>query len=136
MLETPLMVSIVTLTFAGHSAAELKRTGSLDERRDRLFGAYVERMFQRKGDSPRYPREQALLWLGWLAEKMQQNDLQLYRIERMQPRWLAKKWQSVLVQYCMSIPTGVLISAPQLFGNITARRGIAAGVMFLSSPLK
>ena len=48
LLDTPLMLSIVTLAYRGRSAAEVRATGSLEERRAHLFAAYTTAMFKRR----------------------------------------------------------------------------------------
>jgi GTPase SAR1 family protein len=47
LLDTPLMLSIVTLAYRERSAAEVRATGSLEERRSHLFANYTDRMFER-----------------------------------------------------------------------------------------
>jgi len=48
LLDTPLMLTVVTLAYAGQPAEALRTRGTLAERRQSLFATYVERMFQRR----------------------------------------------------------------------------------------
>jgi hypothetical protein len=41
LLETPLMLSIVALTYQGRSASEVRATGSLEQRRTKVGGGYI-----------------------------------------------------------------------------------------------
>ena len=59
-------------------------------RRTALFGAYVARMFDRPGRSKdaRYPRQQTLHWLAYLAHTLQGHAQSVFYLERLQPDWL------------------------------------------------
>ncbi|MGH8908526.1 MAG: NACHT domain-containing protein [Egibacteraceae bacterium] len=88
LLESPLLLSIVALVYRDKPAAAVPRTGTLQERRQQLFAAYVEVMFQRRAKDRRFPKPKAIQWLAWLARSLQrQNQTELY-LERMQPSWL------------------------------------------------
>jgi hypothetical protein len=120
LLETPLMLSIVVLTFEDQPASALP-SGDDQGLRRLLFARYVERMLDRKGDNARYPREQTLRWLTWLATRMQEQGLSMYQIETMQPGWLA--WTAQGLRYRI---LSVLIFA-LLFGLFL---GLAFGLLF------
>ena len=49
MLDSPLMLNTVTEAYAGQSELQPRLSGTLKERRDHLFGAYVDRMSRRRG---------------------------------------------------------------------------------------
>jgi hypothetical protein len=94
LLDTPLMVSVMTLAYQGKTAATIPSTGTLEQRRQHVFAAYVDAMFERPRAGARYTREQTLNWLAWLAGAMQRanqsiflmldaqfvNDLELYLV--------------------------------------------------------
>ena len=69
LLDTPLMLTIVTLAYAGQPAEALRTRGTLVERRQSLFATYVDRMFQRRSAVTRYtrPADRALAGLAGLA---------------------------------------------------------------------
>ena len=75
LLDTPLMLNIATLTYAGHSGTVLPSSATADEQRDHLFAAYVDRMLHRKRSSTRHPAQRAKQWLTWLAWQLQQHSL-------------------------------------------------------------
>jgi TIR domain len=94
LLETPLMLTIVTLAYAGASVEVLRTQGTPAERRQHLFATYVDRMFQRRGASTRYAPEQSVHWLAWLAWHMVQHNQSVFYLERMQSDWLphGQRW--------------------------------------------
>jgi eukaryotic-like serine/threonine-protein kinase len=100
LLDTPLMLSIVALAYQGQSAAEVRATGSLEERRAHLFANYTERMFKhplRQPPSTEYTREQTIRWLSWLARSLMHNSPSVFYVEWMQPNWLPSQMQQRFV---------------------------------------
>ncbi len=85
MLDTPLMLNIVTLAYAGKAGAEVQAEGTLDVRRRHLFDAYIAAMFKRRGCETRYSPQQTVKWLAWLARQMVQRSQTVFYIEYMQP---------------------------------------------------
>ena len=98
LLETPLMLTVTTLAYAGASVEVLRTQGTPVERRQYLFAAYVDRMFQRRRVSTRYTRPQTEHWLAWLAWQMAQHSQTMFYLERMQPDWLLLRQCWVLTQ--------------------------------------
>jgi hypothetical protein len=94
LLDTPLMLTIVTLAYAGQRAEALRTCGTLVERRQSLFTAYVNRMFQRRSAVTRYTRQQTERWLAWLAWQLTQHSQTDFYLERLQPDWLpvGRRW--------------------------------------------
>ena len=99
MLDSPLMLNIVTVAYAGRPELQPRLSGTLKERRDHLFGEYVDQMFRRRGVDHRYPQQQTLHWLTWLAWQMVRHSQTVFYIERLQPDWLPgkKRWAFRLV---------------------------------------
>jgi DNA polymerase III delta prime subunit len=95
LLDTPLMLSIMVLAYAGKPVEDLQETGSLEVRRCRLFAAYVDRMLQHGRADTRWRPEQTKHWLAWLAWQMSQHDQTAFYLEAMQPDWLPRKQQRV-----------------------------------------
>ncbi|MBD1922988.1 protein kinase [Microcoleus sp. FACHB-831] len=123
LAKSPLMLSIMTLAYRGMSLASLPRMTSIEERRQHLFNAYIERMFKRRGAEEQYSKQQAMSWLIWLAEEMVKQSQTVFLIERMQPIWLPKKHQKGL--YALNIGLMAGLSAG-LGGGLIA--GHAAGL--------
>ncbi len=84
MLRTPLMLWIATLAY--RNAPERIDTEETPEAtRSRLFGAYIEAMFSRRGVSVRYGRAQTFRWLIWLARAMTRRKLTIFTLEGLNP---------------------------------------------------
>jgi hypothetical protein len=94
LLETPLMLTIVTLAYAGEPFRAFHASGTLEAKRRDLFAAYVDRMFQRRRAVTRYTRPQTERWLAWLAWQMTQHSQTVFYLERMQHDWLpqGQRW--------------------------------------------
>jgi eukaryotic-like serine/threonine-protein kinase len=88
LLDTPLMLSIMVLTYKEKSPAKLRASGTLEERRRRLFDDYIEAMFERRSREMRYPRVHTIHWLAWLARALSRQAQTVFLIERLQPEWL------------------------------------------------
>jgi eukaryotic-like serine/threonine-protein kinase len=113
LLDTPLMLTIVTLAYAGQPVAEPRR-GNLSEPQNRpLFATYINRMFQRRGVSTRYTHQQTEHWLAWLAWQMTQHSQTVFYLERMQPDWLPPRQHWVPIQ---GVRLGAGLSACLLVG--------------------
>ncbi len=95
LARSPLMLNIITLAYQGMSVEELPSM-NLEQRRQHLFDAYIERMFSRRGDRMRYPKQKAMHWLIWLAQRMVQESQTVFLIERMQPDWLPTLFHKAL----------------------------------------
>lgn len=93
LAETPLMLAIMTLAYRDVPIERLGVSSSLEHQRKRLFDAYLQRMFARRGASPHYTREATARWLGWLARGMQQHGQSIFLVERLQPEWLTQQAQ-------------------------------------------
>ncbi len=91
LATTPLMLSVLTLTYAGVAEQDLPQRGTVDEQQQEIFTAYVKQMVERKGDVLRYPLERTQAWLGWLAGQMRQHSQTIFCLERLQPDWLPKR---------------------------------------------
>ena len=121
LLDTPLMLSIVALAYRGRSAAEVRATGSLEERRAHLFANYTERMFERRTKVTEYTREQTIRWLVWLARSLMHNNLSVFYVEWMQPDWLPSRAQRWIVAMMPIMFSGLV------FGLAC---GLAGGLVF------
>jgi hypothetical protein len=100
LAETPLMLTIMALTYRGIAVEHLEATNAPEQQRKQLFDAYLNHMFARRGLKVRYPRQDVIRWLTWLARGMQQQGQSVFLIERLQSDWLTKwsaQWQYVLV---------------------------------------
>lgn len=94
LAETPLMLSMMTLAYEEILISAWKRITSIQGRKKYLFNAYIrcqlrgetKDKFYAKGKEP-LP-EQTRRWLAWLAQRMAAENIQEFRIEKLQPTWL------------------------------------------------
>jgi eukaryotic-like serine/threonine-protein kinase len=92
-LRSPLLLNLYPQAFLA-LIADGKAAGTVEERRQALFAAYVETVFARPapaGDRPKkvaYGKEQSVGWLRFLAGRMQQVGTALFHVEELQPTWL------------------------------------------------
>lgn len=111
LAETPLMLSILMLTYQGQSATHLPTLATLEEQRNRVFSAYVTRMFQRRSQTLPYTPSQTIGWLAWLAQSMLQHQ-SIFHLERLQPSWLSlplRRWYQPLVLITLVASTGLFL---------------------------
>jgi hypothetical protein len=97
LLDTPLMLNIVVVAYAGQADAQPPMGGTFDERRDHLFGAYVDQMFRRRSVEHRYTPAQTVHWLGWLAHQMADHSQTIFYLERLQLDWFPQKQRRMIL---------------------------------------
>ncbi|MGH8887274.1 MAG: NACHT domain-containing protein, partial [Egibacteraceae bacterium] len=94
LLSSPLTLSVVARTYQAQPQALLTTAGTAAQ----LFDAYIDAMLARRRTqpapgkltpAPAYGREQTLGWLGWLARGMRDHRQTQFRLDRLQPTWLA-----------------------------------------------
>jgi serine/threonine protein kinase len=139
LARSPLMLSIMALAYQGMSIEELAQLRSIEEYRQHLFNAYIERMFNRRGASEPYPKEKAKRWLIWLAQKLVQRSQTVFLIERLQPDWLDNNRQKWLYSILFGLMAGLSCGLAGGF-NIAVIGGLYTGmlatlILFLSSGL-
>ncbi len=108
LARTPLMLSVMALAYEGLEPAELPQM-SLEERRKHLWDRYIERMFERRRGDRRYPKERAINWLVFLAQKMVQESQTLFLIEQICPNWLLTKAQKWIYRIGTALICGLMI---------------------------
>lgn len=100
MARSPLMLSILVVTYGdfggkglpiqGEKGTNSTRPRTPEEQRRIIFDTYILKMLQRRGaaQEQRYPPEQILARLGWLARRIGQQGESVFLLEQMQPDWL------------------------------------------------
>jgi hypothetical protein len=126
LLDTPLMLSIVALTYANRPAGELESHGSPEERRDALFCAYVQAMFERRSKSARYRREKMVHWLSCLGALMARSGQSLFYIESLQPNALARRVLRSMVPALAAVLVGIAVGLP--LALMSASGGTISGI--------
>lgn len=86
LVNTPLLLNLLILTYKGTTVHDLPKSGNALQQH--LLAHYVQRMVTRKGNKSRYPQGYTLHWLSWLARQMQKQNQTVFAIELLQPNWL------------------------------------------------
>ncbi|NEP02666.1 MAG: NACHT domain-containing protein [Symploca sp. SIO2E9] len=108
LASSPLMLNIMAIVYQGMSVEDLPNM-NLEQRRQHIFNAYIDRMFRRRGADARYPKPKAMNWLIWLAQRMVQESQTVFLIERMQPSWLQKSIQRWMYVIGIGLIAGVVV---------------------------
>jgi hypothetical protein len=95
LAKSPLMLSVMSLAYQDFAPEQLTVGGKIEDYRKRLFATYIDRMFQRRGTTQQYSREDSQRWLIWLAQRMTVASQAMFSIERLQPTWLPTKGQRI-----------------------------------------
>ncbi len=114
-LDSPLMLNVVTVSYAGRQTTSVSTPGTADEHRDQVFGAYVSQMLSRRIARARYRREQTVRWLNWLADELGSHGQTVFYLEQLQRDCLPKK-QRWVVQIC-TLMMSVLVTG-LIFGSV------------------
>jgi hypothetical protein len=101
LAQSPLMLSVISLAFDSSTVADLGRQADEPAKSavDRLFAAYVARMFRHRKTRGRYSTGTIANVLVWLAQRMGQYSQSVFLIEGLQPNWLssgAQRWAYIL----------------------------------------
>jgi NACHT domain/TIR domain len=131
LLESPLLLGIVTLTYQGMPASAVRAMGSAEDRRRHLFAGYVSRMLGRRvrAGSSSSPAE-TLRWLGWLARSMRDRSQSVFYVEQLQPDWLPGRQRWLVIAgpaLVLGIATIVIASLLVSYGSLVA--GLVIGVL-------
>jgi hypothetical protein len=111
LAESPLMLSVMALTYCGTHVDSMAESFSLEEHRHRIFENYIERMFRRLERSPgagRYTPQQTIDFLKWIARAMSQHAQSELFIEDIQPTWLPTAADRLLYKVAIRL-AGVLM---------------------------
>ncbi|MEM6599226.1 MAG: NACHT domain-containing protein, partial [Cyanobacteria bacterium P01_C01_bin.69] len=105
LATSPLLLSIMSLAYRNSAAEDILQGVVQVNYRKHLFAQYVDRMFQRHGNSQLYQRQQAQRWLIWLAKY---NSEKVFLIEQLQPNSLSGFWQKTFYRLLASLIVGPL----------------------------
>jgi eukaryotic-like serine/threonine-protein kinase len=91
LLDSPLLLNIVTAAYAGQTETPPLVSGTVEEWRDHVLGSYVNQMLRRRAAEHRYTPERTVRWLTWLADQMGKHGQTVFYLERLQRDWLHRK---------------------------------------------
>jgi MFS family permease len=100
MAQSPLMLSIMIVAYRemfGEAIGGItrKQLETIEDRRKHLLEAYTQKMFSRvsRNKNERYPKEQTLPWLTWLARGLTQHAQSGFFLDQLSPTWLSTHQQ-------------------------------------------
>jgi hypothetical protein len=115
MLDSPLLLNVVTVAYAGQQEAPSPMRGTVAERRDHLFGLYVNTTLQRRAAEQRCSSEQTVRWLSWLATEMARHSQTVFYLERLERDWLPESqraavggWENRIVGLVVGVVGGLI----------------------------
>jgi hypothetical protein len=127
LAKSPLMLSVMSLAYQDFTPEQLTVGGKIEDYRKRLFATYIDRMFQRRGTTQQYSREDSQRWLIWLAQRMTVASQTMFLIERLQPSWLRTKGQRIRYR----LESGCFIGGMFMLDGLSdGLMGVIAGLIF------
>ena len=87
--QTPLILSILVLSYRDATDNELRVLAEAKDFRSRLFDTYIAQMFKRRGFDEHFPSVKSKAWLSWLARRMLGRQQTIFFVEDIQPNWLS-----------------------------------------------
>lgn len=105
---SPLILSIMSLAYQNSDWEDLPQSVTSEVFQRQLFDTYIQRMFQRRGNTQYYNPEQATHWLIWLAQEMLQKSQTVFFIERMRPNCLRTRLQRLKYQWASWLMGGLI----------------------------
>lgn len=110
LMKTPLFLSIALLAYQGMTAAAVRATETVEDRRKQLFEAYVKQVFERHGNTynDAYPPQQTIKWLCWLAGCMVQLRQTDFYLENLQSDWLPEPKQRLFFRLMVGLMVGLV----------------------------
>ena len=137
LATTPLMLTILILTYQGSSLEEIKGDASAEIRQRQIFAMYTQRMLRRRNARSPYGPQQTIHWLSNLARQMKQQSQTVFYIEQMQPDWLpGERMQRTYTYLGVRLPgilMGILVSLALNFFFLFSSSGpkFVAGIVSL-----
>jgi hypothetical protein len=129
LLDSPLLLNVVAVAYAGQREAPLPVRGTVAGRRDQLFGLYVNQMLRRRAVERRYTPEQTVNWLSWLAYQMGVHGQTVFYLEGLQIDWLPQRQRWALrARYRLVVGLVVGLVYALVFGLVAGLSfGLSAG---------
>ncbi len=127
LLTTPLMLSVVALTYRDTAVKDLPQLGTPEQQQQQIFEHYIERMLGRPTTRGYFTPQQTRQWLTWLAQRMQQFSLTEFYLEWLQPTWLATERAQAYYTWFFRLVFGLvfgLVGGPvgELLGGLLFER--------------
>jgi WD40 repeat protein len=114
LARTPLMLTVMVLSYSNVDMKAMGDDTSIAARRKHLFESFIARMLNRRGANAPYSAEETLETLRWLASQMIKEHRSILMIEQLQPKWLPRRslrWMYGTIQRAIIIPLLALLVA-------------------------
>jgi hypothetical protein len=121
LLGNPLLLNVVAVAYVGQPGLPTLVNCTMSERRNHLFGLYLDHMFMRRVVDRRYTPARIIHWLSWLAHQMDYHGQTVFYLEHIQLDWLPPR-QREAIQECD------VLAVQLLFGLVG---GLAFGLLGL-----
>ncbi|MDJ0737493.1 MAG: NACHT domain-containing protein [Nostocaceae cyanobacterium] len=140
LAQTPLLLNIIVLSAQEISVETWQQFKTDEERHFYLFDAYIRRMLQRRYKGKQPQQEKTKRWLGWLAQRLVEENTTEFLIEKMQPYWLSNKLQIVVYNMVVwgiisGLITGLISGSGGLITGLISRSdwlitGLISGLFY------
>ncbi len=136
LARSPLLLTILVLASGGLPGEMWQKEESAEEWRRVLFEAYIAERLKRRyvggknlpatkhGQKPYKDDEKTKAWLGWLAWRLIEENQTEFFIEKLQPRFLAKRWQKFVYGLVVGLVVGLVFG---LVGGLVS--GLVGGLV-------
>jgi Cdc6-like AAA superfamily ATPase len=132
LLDTPLMLRVVALTYKRNVPTKQRTAMTTDERRSQLLDDYIKAMFQRRHQDTNYSPVQTMNQLSWLAQQLERHKQTVFYIERIQPDWLNRPGQAWYGLVARLLSVFIVCLGVGIGGGLVVGLVIAASVGLLA----
>jgi DNA polymerase III delta prime subunit len=129
LAQSPLMLSIMGITFNDMPVDVSLSDEVIEERRRILFNRYIQRML-RRGLSQRSSSVSMPYWLSYIAQKMTDQRLSLFSIEELQPNWLPDQASIQTYWFISRLLEGMILVELSLIGGNGPLFSLLWGLLF------
>jgi TIR domain/NACHT domain len=121
LLDSPLLLNVITVACASRAAFPVSISSSVVQRRDNLFRLYVKEMLSRRATVSNYTPERTVSLLTWLADQMVNHGQTVFSLERMQLDWLPKHQRNTIRRHnvLIFVLVGELVGAGVGIGRLS-----------------
>ncbi|HEY1349853.1 MAG TPA: TIR domain-containing protein [Ktedonobacteraceae bacterium] len=109
LARTPLFLAMLMAVYRNASPSGDVLSGSLDDRRQRLFTLYIEDRLSKQHALLAFAGERMKYWLSWLARQAYLHQRPVFYIERLQPSWLSNRRMAGIYDLLAVRLPGILI---------------------------
>lgn len=108
LASSPLMLSVMKLSYGDESGGSAKSFGTLEEAREHLFDTFIDRAFHQKSKSEsNYNKAETVSWLAWIANRMKSRSQTVFLVEELQPDWLVSRSHRFIYLLAFSLILGL-----------------------------